>query len=115
MSETPKKSEKPDNLIINEKGHLVVNLPILKKKVTFCSPNGKHLKQMELIGRKEDITKSEIVVSILSLLSEEPKQTIEDVEKWDEYDLQIAGEALGKFRNRHNPPAEQNPALQPDG
>lgn len=83
---------------LNEKGQVVITLPIAGTEVTLRQPKGRDLKAIELASQASDKTNIGVMMQILSLLAVAPKLDIETIEDMDAEDITALGEALTNFR-----------------
>lgn len=83
---------------VNEKGQVIVELPVSGSEVTLRSPKGRDIKAIELAGQAGDTTNIGTMMTIVSFLAVEPKLSIEDLDDMDAEDVAALGEALSNFR-----------------
>ena len=90
----------------NEKGQVVVKLPVAGVEVAFRSPKGKDLKAIELASKADDATNTGIMMMLMESLcvkfSDRSGITLEEVEDLDAEDVAVMGAALSSFRAFHN-------------
>ena len=83
--------------MLNEKGQAVVTLSD-GSTVKLRAPKGRDLKAMELSTTATDKTQVGTMMLMISLLSVEPKLSIDEVEDLDGEDVKTLGDALTNFR-----------------
>lgn len=86
---------------VNEKGQVVLTLPVSGTVVTLRPPKGKDLKALEVASRQDDSTNTGMMMTMASLLAVTPVLSLEDVEDMDAEDVSALGVALGNFRAFH--------------
>lgn len=81
---------------LNERGQVIVELPVSKAEVTLRSPKGKDLKAIEQAAQV-DSSNIGTMMFIISCLAVEPKLDIAALDDMDAMDLSALGEALANF------------------
>ena len=87
---------KASKAMLNEKGQVIVTLSG-GNQVTLRQPKGRDLKAMELSATATDKTSVGTMMLIVSLLSVEPKLTLDEVEDMEAEDIKLLGDALSNF------------------
>lgn len=86
----------------NEKGHVIVSLPVEGVEVAFRSPKGKDLKAIELASKADDATNTGIMMMLIESLcvkfGDRSNITLDQVEDMDAEDVAAMGAALSNFR-----------------
>lgn len=82
----------------NDKGHLLVTLPVAGTRVSLRPPKGRDLKAIEVASQQPGMTNTGMMMELVALLSVEPALTVDDVEDMDAEDVAALGVALGNFR-----------------
>lgn len=83
---------------IDEKGQVILTLPVSKTEVTLRPPKGKDIKAIELASQAGDTTNIGTMMLVVSFLAVKPKLTIDEMDEMDAEDVAALGEALGNFR-----------------
>lgn len=83
---------------LNERGQVIVTLPVSKTEVTLRPPKGRDIKAIELAGQAGDNTNVGTMMTIVSFLAVEPTLTLDELDDMDAEDVAALGEALGNFR-----------------
>lgn len=87
---------KASKAMLNERGQVIVTLSG-GNQVTLRQPKGRDLKAMELSATATDKTSVGTMMLIVSLLSVEPKLTLDEVEDMEAEDIKLLGDALSNF------------------
>ena len=87
---------KASKAMLNEKGQVIVTLSE-GTQVTLRQPKGRDLKAIELSATATDKTSVGTMMLIVSLLSVEPKLTLDEVEDMEAEDIKLLGDALSNF------------------
>lgn len=85
-------------LKVNEKGQVILSLPVAGTQVILRTPKGKDLKALELASKQPDATSVGTMMTLASLLSVSPELSVDDIEELDSEDVAALGLALGSFR-----------------
>ena len=83
--------------MLNEKGQAVVTLSD-GLRVKLRAPKGRDLKLMEIANNAADNSQVGTMMLVISLLTVEPKLTLDQVEDLDGEDVKALGDALSNFR-----------------
>ena len=83
---------------IDEKGNAVVHLGQRNIFVKFRQPKGKDLVALELAAKDPEATNVGIMMTLITILSVEPKLTYEEVEDLEAGDIVALAEVLKTFR-----------------
>ena len=83
-------------VFVNEKGNAVMTLPYSKTEVTLRRPTGKDIKAIEQASQV-DSSSIGTMMMIISLLSLQPKLSLEETENLDAEDITALGKALECF------------------
>ena len=87
---------KASKAMLNERGQVIVTLSG-GNQVTLRQPKGRDLREMELSANAPDKTSVGTMMLIVSLLSVEPKLTLDEVEDMEAEDIKLLGDALSNF------------------
>ena len=87
---------KASKAMLNERGQVIVTLSE-GTQVTLRQPKGRDLKAIELSATATDKTSVGTMMLIVSLLSVEPKLTLDEVEDMEAEDIKLLGDALSNF------------------
>ena len=87
---------KASKAMLNERGQVIVTLSG-GNQVTLRQPKGRDIKAMELSATATDKTSVGTMMLIVSLLSVEPKLTLDEVEDMEAEDIKLLGDALSNF------------------
>ena len=82
--------------MLNERGQVIVTLSN-GTQVTLRQPKGRDLKAIETSATATDKTSVGTMMLIVSLLSVEPKLTLDEVEDMEAEDIKLLGDALSNF------------------